>query len=46
MKVELKPKDLQTKSTDSRGRFTLGSEYAHKEVTVMVVETEGKTGDK
>ena len=46
MKVELKPKDLQTKSTDSRGRFTLGSEYANKEVTVMVVETEGNTGDK
>ena len=46
MKVELKPKDLQTKSTDSRGRFTLGSEYANKEVTVMVVESDDEDTDE
>ncbi len=34
------PKDIVTKRTDSRGRITLGSEYADKEVTVAVIEVE------
>jgi len=38
LKVEINPKDLQSKKTDRRGRFTLGSEYANQEVTVLVVE--------
>lgn len=32
------PRDIVTKKTDSRGRITLGSDYAGKEVTVAVVE--------
>jgi len=32
------PRDIVTKKTDSRGRITLGSEYADKEVTVAVIE--------
>ncbi len=32
------PKDLITKKTDSRGRITLGTEYANEEVTVAVLE--------
>lgn len=31
-------KDLVTKKTDSRGRITLGSEYADEEVTVAVID--------
>lgn len=38
--VEIEPKDLMEKTTDRRGRFTLGSEYADQEVTILVVETE------
>ncbi len=34
------PRDIVTKKTDSRGRITLGSEYAKKEVTVAVIEVE------
>jgi len=33
------PRDIVTKTTDSRGRITLGSEYADTEVTVAVIET-------
>jgi len=32
------PRDIVTKKTDSRGRITLGSEYAEEEVTVAVIE--------
>jgi len=32
------PRDIVTKKTDSRGRITLGSEYADKEVTVAVID--------
>jgi hypothetical protein len=32
------PRDIVTKQTDSRGRITLGSEYADEEVTVAVIE--------
>ncbi len=34
------PRDIVTKKTDSRGRITLGSDYADKEVTVAVIEVE------
>lgn len=34
------PKDIVTKTTDDRGRITLGSEYAGKRVTVAVVDVE------
>lgn len=39
MKIEADPKELITKTADSRGRITLGSEYAGDDVTVLVVET-------
>jgi len=32
------PKEILTKKTDSRGRITLGSDYADKDVTVAVIE--------
>ncbi|WP_259532918.1 hypothetical protein [Halalkaliarchaeum sp. AArc-CO] len=32
------PKEITTKKTDSRGRITLGTDYADKEVTVAVIE--------
>jgi len=32
------PRDIVTKKTDSRGRITLGSEYADEEVTVAIIE--------
>ncbi|WP_154670809.1 hypothetical protein [Halalkaliarchaeum desulfuricum] len=32
------PKEITTKTTDSRGRITLGTDYADKEVTVAVIE--------
>ncbi len=32
------PRDIVTKKTDSRGRITLGSEYADQEVTVAVID--------
>lgn len=38
MAIKVDLQDLITKSTDSRGRLTLGSEYANQEVTVVVVE--------
>lgn len=38
MKVDIKPKQLIEASTDDRGRFTLGSDYANQEVTLLVVE--------
>jgi len=33
------PRDIVTKKTDSRGRITLGSDYADSEVTVAIIET-------
>jgi len=41
IKIECDPKDVIEASTDRRGRFTLGSDYADQDVTVLVVETEG-----
>lgn len=40
MQIEIKPSDLVTRDTDDRGRITIGAEYAHKRVTVAVVEVE------
>lgn len=40
MKVEIQPKQVVEATTDRRGRFTLGSEYANQEVTVLVVESD------
>ena len=40
MKVELNPKEMQTNKADSRGRITLGAEYAGKEVTVIITDTD------
>lgn len=40
IKVEIEPKQLVTKQADSRGRITLGSEYADKEITLIVTEVE------
>jgi hypothetical protein len=41
MKVDVEVSDLVERSTDDRGRLTLGSEYADKTVTVAVLEVEG-----
>lgn len=32
------PRDIITRKADSRGRFSLGSSYAGKEVTVAVID--------
>jgi len=40
MKVDVQPKQVVEATTDRRGRFTLGSEYANQDVTVLVVDTE------
>lgn len=40
MKVEISKDDIIDKSTDDRGRITLGSEYANKEVEVAVLSEE------
>ena len=37
--VEIDPDDLTTRRTDSRGRITLGSEYADRDqITVAIVD--------
>jgi hypothetical protein len=41
MKVDVEVSDLVERTTDDRGRLTLGSEYADKTVTVAVLEVEG-----
>jgi hypothetical protein len=38
MKIDVDAADVMKKPTDSRGRFTLGSDYADKTVTVALVE--------
>lgn len=40
MKVEIDPSDLVERSTDDRGRFYLGSEYANQNVKVLILEDE------
>ena len=40
MKIEVDVSDVNEKKADDRGRVTLGSEYAGKNVTVAVVEVE------
>lgn len=37
LKVEIEPDELIEKSTDSRGRITLGSDYANETVKLLVV---------
>lgn len=34
------PEHIETKVTDTRGRVTLGNEFADRRVTVAVVESE------
>lgn len=34
------PRDIVTKTADSRGRISLGTDYAGKEVTVAVIEVD------
>jgi len=36
--IECEPKQVVQKTTDRRGRLTLGKEYGDQEVTVLVVE--------
>ncbi len=40
MQIEVSATDIEEKKADGRGRVTLGSEYAGKNVTVAVVEAE------
>lgn len=40
MNIEVDATDIKKKKTDDRGRFTLGSEYAGKTVTLAVVDVE------
>lgn len=42
MKIEVDVSDVDEKKADDRGRVTLGSKYAGKNVTVAVVEVEGE----
>lgn len=43
MKVYVESKEqILEKRADSRGRVTLGSEYANKEVQLAVLEVEGE----
>jgi len=37
LKVEIEPKELVEKTADSRGRITLGSEYANQDVKLLIV---------
>jgi hypothetical protein len=37
VKVEIDPSELVEKTADSRGRITLGSEYAHEDVKVLIL---------
>lgn len=40
MYVRINPDDADTYTTDSRGRITLGSEYANQTVEVAVLDDE------
>lgn len=40
MKVEIIKDDIVDRKTDSRGRITLGSEYANKHVEVAILDGE------
>lgn len=37
LKVEIEPEELVKKKADSRGRITLGSEYADEEIKLLIV---------
>jgi len=47
MKISL-PKmiEIKTRKADNRGRFALGSEYADKKVTVIILDTWGECGSE
>lgn len=45
MEVNVDPSDLVTRKADSKGRVTIGAEYADEEVTVAVVERENETNE-
>jgi len=38
VKVHVEPNDIQEVKADSRGRITLGSEYAAKNIEVAILE--------
>ena len=40
MQIGVSASDIKSKKADDRGRVTLGSEFAGKTVTVVVVEVE------
>jgi len=41
MKVEVSASDIEQRKADSRGRVTLGAEFADKIITVAVLDVEG-----
>lgn len=45
MNIDIDPEDLITRTTDERGRLTLGSKHAGKKVTVAIVHRHNKEGD-
>ena len=40
VEINVDPNNIETKKADDRGRITLGSKYADKEVTIAVVDVE------
>jgi len=40
MKVDVTPKEVVEKTTDDRGRFNLGTEYANQDVRLLIVEAD------
>lgn len=45
MQIEVSLDDLMEASADGRGRITLGSEYAGKDVTVAILDVEENEED-
>lgn len=40
IEIEVDPADIVRKQADDRGRITLGSEFASKELRVAIIEVE------
>jgi len=40
LKVEVMPKEVVEKTTDDRGRLTLGTDYANQDVTFLIIEAD------
>jgi len=40
VKIDANPTDLLEKTADSRGRITLGSDYANQSVKLLILEDE------